>query len=62
MTLNVLSNLALPFWKGRVRKVGKPRKEKLNKEIAFFLYSFLEKQRKFFSNEKNRYKPLQMAF
>ena len=23
-------------------------------EIAFFLFSFLEKQKKFFSNEKNR--------
>ena len=25
-----------------------------NNEIAFFLFSFLEKQKKFFSNEKNR--------
>ena len=34
-------------------KSGKPREEKLNKDtIAFFLFSFLEKQGKFFSNEK----------
>ena len=28
--------LTLPLWKGRVRKVGKPRKEKLNRDTIIF--------------------------
>ena len=39
--------------KSEEEKSRKARQEKLSREeIAFFLFSFLEKQGKFFSNEK----------
>ena len=40
-------------FKARTYLNWKKRKKSMD-EIAFFLFSFLEKQKKFFSNEKNR--------